>query len=122
MCLLPNLYKVFSGVLLMEVQFWCFATLLKSHFCIQACNFIKRETLAQVFSCEFYEIAKNTFFTEHLWMTASECGITSNVRVPVGLLLITEAYSESCQTSEIELFAKVVNDFCVKYFCKKASS
>ena len=27
----------------------------------QACNFIKRETLAQVFSCEFYKIFKNTF-------------------------------------------------------------
>ena len=28
----------------------------------QACNFIKKETLAQVFSCEFFEISKNTFF------------------------------------------------------------
>ena len=35
-------------------------------------NFIKRETLAQVFSCEFCEIFKNTFFTEQLWTTASE--------------------------------------------------
>ena len=26
-----------------------------------ACNFIKKETLAQVFSCEFWEISKNTF-------------------------------------------------------------
>ena len=25
-----------------------------------------------VFSCEFYEISKNTFFTEHLWETASD--------------------------------------------------
>ena len=33
---------------------------------IKACNFIKKETLAQVFSCEFCEIFKNTFFTEHL--------------------------------------------------------
>ena len=30
-----------------------------------------QETLAQVFSCEFCEISKNTFFTEHLWKTAS---------------------------------------------------
>ena len=29
---------------------------------LQACNFIKKETLAQVFSCEFCEISKNTFF------------------------------------------------------------
>ena len=33
-----------------------------------AFNFIKKETLAQVFSCEFWEILKNTFFTEHLRM------------------------------------------------------
>ena len=36
-----------------------------------AYNFIKIETLAQVFSCEFCKIAKNTFFTEHIWATAS---------------------------------------------------
>ena len=34
-------------------------------------NFIKKKSLAQVFSCEFYEISKNTFFTEHLRKTAS---------------------------------------------------
>ena len=32
-----------------------------------ACNFIKKE----VFSCEFYEISKNTVFTEHFWTTAT---------------------------------------------------
>ena len=32
-------------------------------FCVlpQACNFIKKESLAHVFSCEFCEIFKNTF-------------------------------------------------------------
>ena len=35
----------------------------------EACNFNKKETLAQVFSCKFCEISKNTFFTEHLrWL------------------------------------------------------
>ena len=34
-------------------------------------NFIKKETLAQVFSCEFCEISMNTFFTEHIPTTAS---------------------------------------------------
>ena len=28
---------------------------------LSACNFIKKETLAQVFSCELCEISKNTF-------------------------------------------------------------
>ena len=40
-------------------------------FFAEACNFIKKETLAQVFSCEFCDISKNTFFTEHIWATAS---------------------------------------------------
>ena len=34
-------------------------------------NFIKIETLAQVFHCEFCKIFKNTFFTEHLRATTS---------------------------------------------------
>ena len=35
-------------------------------------NFVKKETPAQVFSCEFGEISKNTLFTEHLCTTASD--------------------------------------------------
>ena len=35
-------------------------------------HFIKKETLTLVFSCEFCEISKNTFFTEHLRATISE--------------------------------------------------
>ena len=34
--------------------------------------FIKKETLAQAFFCEFCEISKNTFFPEYLRKTASE--------------------------------------------------
>ena len=33
-----------------------------------------KKTLAQMFSCEFCEIFKNTFFTEHLLEIASEYG------------------------------------------------
>ena len=32
---------------------------------------VKKETLVQLFSCEFCQISNNTFFTEHLRMTAS---------------------------------------------------
>ena len=36
---------------------------------IEACDFIKIESPAQVFSCEFCEISENIFFTEHLqWL------------------------------------------------------
>ena len=34
-------------------------------------NFIKKESLTQVFSSEFGEIFNNSFFTEHLRMVAS---------------------------------------------------
>ena len=43
-------------------------------FCtFQVCNFIKKETLAQVFSCEFCEISKNTFLHKTPIVAASEC-------------------------------------------------
>ena len=36
---------------------------------LQACNFTRKETPTQVFSCEFCEIFKNIFFMEHLrWL------------------------------------------------------
>ena len=35
-------------------------------------EFFKKETLAQVLFCEFFEISKNIFFTEHLRATASD--------------------------------------------------
>ena len=38
----------------------------------RACNFIEKKSLAQVFSCEFCEISKNTFFHRTPLVTASE--------------------------------------------------
>ena len=38
----------------------------------QASNVIKKEALTKVFSCEFCEISRNIFFTEHLRVTASD--------------------------------------------------
>ena len=38
---------------------------------LRPATLLKRR-LAQVFLCEFSKIFKNTFFTEHLWTTASE--------------------------------------------------
>ena len=37
----------------------------------EACNFIKKEALAQVLSCEFSKFFKNTFSTEDLQTTTS---------------------------------------------------
>ena len=38
---------------------------------LKACNFIEKKSLAQVFSCEFCKICKNTFFQEHIRTTTS---------------------------------------------------
>ena len=61
-----------------------------------ACNFIKKKTLAQAFSCEFCEFSKNTFFTEHLWATASDFFS--------GWLLFRKAYLSIVTTFLEELF------------------
>ena len=54
-----------------------FANFIRIHLCqslwrqmVQTLS-VQKETLAQMFSCEFYKSVKNTFFTEHLWVTAS---------------------------------------------------
>ena len=53
-----------------------FAKFAGKHLCQslifnKVANFIKKETLTLVFSYEFCEIFKNTFFTEHLRATTS---------------------------------------------------
>ena len=40
---------------------------------LQACNFIKKESLVQAFSCEFGEISKKTFFYRTPLVAASVC-------------------------------------------------
>ena len=38
---------------------------------MQVSDFFKKEALAQVFSCEFFNFAKSSFLTEHVQATAS---------------------------------------------------
>ena len=61
-----------------------FAKFTKKHLChtpvpsgLRPASFLKKESLAQLFSCEFCEIYKNTFFTEHLRTTTSVYDIIS---------------------------------------------
>ena len=49
-----------------------FAIFTAKHLCLSlflSSNFVNKESLAQGFSCEFWKIFKDTFFTDHLWMT-----------------------------------------------------
>ena len=61
-------FKVTRFILLDFINKFC---LLKTSS-ISKSNYIKKEALALVFSCEFWEMSKNTFFTQHLWTTSSE--------------------------------------------------
>ena len=88
-------------------------SLLPIVFSNEYCNFIKKETLALVFSCEFCEISKNTFSTEHLQTTASgikrfrlivsnafdksmKCASTSKVHLHIYLYQFSISSSQSC--------------------------
>ena len=76
-------------------------TVLKS----QACNFIKIESLAQVFSIDFCEIFKNT----------------NSYRTPL-VVASEEVYSEPCHKFKKELFAKIVSDLKSLTIFTKVSS
>ena len=51
------------------------------------CNFIQKENLAQVLSCEFYEIFKNTYFYRTHLMAVSE-SMSTNFRSLVSLYIL----------------------------------
>ena len=53
-----------------------------------ACNFIKNKTLAQVFSCEFFDISKNTFFYRTPLVAAFRANL-SKVMLVESFLIIT---------------------------------
>ena len=55
----------------LAVCMFAFYTASKYKKQLQACNFIKKETLAQVFSCEFCEISKNSLFYRTARLAAS---------------------------------------------------
>ena len=63
-----------------------------------ACNFIKKETLAQVFSCEFFEIFKNTFFYRTSPVAAS---VRKTVVIKIVVNFPKSVISESKLTSRI---------------------
>ena len=57
---------------------------------MDACNFIEKENLAKVFSCQFCEISKNSFFIEHLWCLLLELNVTVAQTKGAAIILNTE--------------------------------
>ena len=66
-----SLEKVFSEILQKLQENTCALASFLIKLQALAWNFFIKEALMQVFSCEFCEISKNIFLTEHLWTTAS---------------------------------------------------
>ena len=84
------------------------------------CNFIKKETLAQVFSSEFCEISKNTFFIEHLWwvlLKARISQITNSTKISQIFRAIT---THSCKF-EINASHVVKFPYFFIYFTKQSN-
>ena len=64
-----KIYKMVSAFI--NVIYTAWAILFKNTINrSKGCNFAKKETLAQMFSCEFSEFSRNNFFIEHFWATA----------------------------------------------------
>ena len=68
-------FKVFLNILQNSQENSCARVSLLIKLQAKAWNCIKKGTLAEVFSDEFLEISKNTFFTEHILATAFEAFI-----------------------------------------------
>ena len=62
----------------------------------EVCNFIKKETLAQVFSFELCEIFKNTYITAHVTATTSADYFQAE-------LDLTDAFSGDLETSKTKI-------------------
>ena len=58
--------KVFLEILQNSQENTCSRVSFLIELQASTCNVIKKETLTQMFFCEFCEIFKNTFFLEHL--------------------------------------------------------
>ena len=87
--------------------------LIKLQAQAQPCNFTKKETLAQVFSCEFFEISKNTFSYRTLPVTAfPECAV--QITLPGPKKCFQGFVSVSCNKK----WALVLFSLCQFLFCQ----
>ena len=79
-----------------------FAKFTGRHLCQSACNVIKKEPPAQVFSCEFCGISKNTFFYRTPLVAAS------GIFIILGFIIhftyvCAEAVALSCSVKKVFL-------------------
>ena len=81
-----------------------------------ACNFIKKESLAQMFSYEFYKISKNTFFTERIRTTASDICMTYAILCIASMLrkdTLPKISPETQQIKNLMFLIDVLTKYCL---------
>ena len=72
--------KVFLEISQNSQEYTCARVSLLIKLQASPATLLKKETQAQLFSCEFCEISKNTLFTEQLWATVSKELLLKNTR------------------------------------------
>ena len=77
---------------------------------LQACNLIKKETLAQVFSCEFCEISKN-IFSYRISLVAA-----SGVKYEKHFIHVISQLGWPCNINP-EIFSSELKSQCVSWLC-----
>ena len=90
-----------------------FAKFTGKHLHLRPATLSKKETLAQVFSCEFSEISKRTFFYKTPLVAASILTYVFT-KVPLGLTLISK-----CFLGELVLYGKVSSKLWEAFWSSK---
>ena len=80
----------------------------------KVCNFIKKETLVQVFSCKICEIFKNNFFTEHLRWLLLMLGLIAVINTLKLLFEKSIAYFLFCRSTVMQIIKQFIHYFDVK--------
>ena len=97
-----------------------FAKFTEKHLCQGLFfNFIKKETMAQVFSCEFYEISKNTFFNRTPLLAASEQSALLNSRLEQIWLFVLGRIVYCAKENKVfkDFFSKCVQNIRKLWIC-----
>ena len=71
--------KVFLEILQNSQESTCARVSFLLKLQAEACNFIKKETLTQVFCCEFSKFLRTTFLKEHLRCMLLEVGMNTEI-------------------------------------------
>ena len=85
--------------------------------CFRPATLLKKEILAQVFPCEFCEISKNTFFTEHLrWLLLEKC-LFCNVTEKSYFSFLLFFFLPQFSGRKKQPFTDVLHNRCSQKFC-----